>query len=86
MCTRHVSSETDKKKGRETTRDRTCQDGKMRKEVNWECKKWNEEIEMGKERSIREKKGWSKNNMQREKMSRKKYEGKREHKGEKSCL
>lgn len=31
VCTRYVSRERDKKKGRETARDRTCQDGKMRK-------------------------------------------------------
>ena len=30
---------------------------KWEKEVNWEHKKWNEEIEMGKERSVREKEG-----------------------------
>ena len=31
VYTRHVSRERDKKKGKETARDRTCQDGKMRK-------------------------------------------------------
>lgn len=35
VCTRHMSRERDKKKGKETARDRTRQDGKMRKkEVN----------------------------------------------------